>query len=51
MNFFNHVNLGNPESNIGNPASPNASAGRITSTAFFGADLQRNFQLALRFKF
>ena len=51
VNFFNHVNLGNPESFIGNPASPNANAGVISSTAFFGADLQRNFQLALRFRF
>jgi len=51
VNVFNHVNLGNPESFIGNPDNPNSNAGRITSTAFFGADLQRNFQLALRFKF
>jgi hypothetical protein len=51
VNLFNHVNLENPDSNIGNPASPNANAGRITSTAFFGSDLQRNFQFGLKFKF
>jgi hypothetical protein len=51
VNVFNHVNLGNPNDNIGNPANPNPSAGQITSTAFFGADPQRNFQFALKFKF
>jgi hypothetical protein len=51
VNVFNHVNLENPDSNIGNPDSPNANAGRITSTAFFGSDLQRNFQFGLKFKF
>jgi hypothetical protein len=60
VNLFNHVNLGQPDSNIGvpdNPAtpafdpSPNDNAGRITSTAYFGADPQRNFQWALKFTF
>ena len=51
VNFFNHVNLGNPDSFIGNPANPNSHAGVIDSTAFFGADPQRNFQFALKFKF
>jgi outer membrane receptor protein involved in Fe transport len=51
VNLFNHVNLENPDSNIGNPASPNANAGKITSTAFFGNDLQRNLQFGLKFKF
>ncbi|HEV2914809.1 MAG TPA: TonB-dependent receptor [Pyrinomonadaceae bacterium] len=51
VNVFNHVNLENPDSNIGNPASPNANAGKITSTAFFGNDLQRNFQFGVKFKF
>ncbi len=51
VNVFNHVNLGNPESFIGNPASPNANAGVISSTAFFGQDPQRNFQFALKLKF
>jgi len=51
VNVFNHVNLGQPESFIGNPASPNANAGVISSTAFFGQDPQRNFQFALKLKF
>jgi len=51
VNLFNHVNLDLPNSFIGNPASPNSDAGRITSTAFFGNDLQRNFQFALKFAF
>jgi hypothetical protein len=51
VNVFNHVNLDLPDSSIGNPASPNANAGRITSTAFFGTDPQRTFQFALKFKF
>jgi hypothetical protein len=51
VNVFNHVNLENPDTNIGNPANPNANAGRITSTAYFGTDLQRNFQFALKLKF
>src|ERR1051325_79027 len=51
VNLFNHVNLENPDSNIGNPASPNSNAGKITSTAFFGNDLQRNLQFGLKFKF
>ncbi len=46
-NLFNRVNLGQPEGFIGNPASPNANAGRINST--FGP--QRNFQFAAKFKF
>jgi hypothetical protein len=51
VNLFNHVNLGNPNDFIGNPASPNANAGTITSTAYGGTDPQRNFQFALKFKF
>jgi hypothetical protein len=51
VNLFNHVNLGQPDSFIGNPASPNANAGRITSTAFGGQDPQRAFQFALKYKF
>ncbi len=55
VNFFNHVNLGNPDSFIGNFASgrltPSGSAGVINSTAYFGADPQRNFQFAFRLKF
>jgi len=51
VNLFNHVNLGNPNDFLGDPANPNANAGTITSTAFGGQDLQRNFQFALKFKF
>jgi hypothetical protein len=48
VNIFNHVNLGNPDSEIGVPGNNNANAGRITSTAYFGADPQRNFQFAFK---
>ena len=51
MNLFNHVNLGNPDSEVGVPGNLNANAGRITSTAYGGNDLQRNFQFGLRFVF
>ena len=45
-NLFNHVNLGNPDAEIGVPGNQNPNAGRITSTAYGGNDLQRNFQFA-----
>jgi outer membrane receptor protein involved in Fe transport len=51
VNLFNHVNLDQPDTNIGNPLSPNAHAGVISNTAFGGTDPQRNFQFALKFKF
>ena len=51
VNLFNHVNLGNPDGEIGVPGNNNANAGRITSTAFGGTDPQRNFQFALKFIF
>jgi outer membrane receptor protein involved in Fe transport len=55
VNLFNHVNLdlppGGNEVNIGDPASPNANAAKITATAYGGSDLMRNVQLALRFQF
>ena len=51
VNFFNHVNLANPDAEIGVPGNNNANAGRITSTAFGGLDPQRNFQFALKFIF
>lgn len=51
VNLFNHVNLGNPDSQIGVPGNNNSNAGRITSTAYFNNDLQRNFQFAVRFTF
>ena len=55
VNLFNHVNLGNPDAFLGSFLSggrvSNANFGKITSTAFFGNDLQRNLQFAVRFKF
>jgi hypothetical protein len=51
VNLFNHVNLGNPDSEIGVPGNPNPNAGRINSTAYGGNDLQRNFQFGLKFRF
>jgi hypothetical protein len=51
VNLFNHVNLDLPDGNIGNPANPNANAGRITGVAYGGSDLMRNFQFGLKFKF
>ena len=49
QNVFNHVNLGNPNSEIGVPGNLNASAGFITGTA--PNQVQRNLQFALRFAF
>jgi hypothetical protein len=49
QNVFNHVNLGNPNSEIGVPGNLNASAGFITGTA--PNHVQRNLQFALRFAF
>ena len=46
VNVFNHVNLGNPDSEIGVPGNNNANAGRITSTAYGGVDAQRNSRLS-----
>ena len=56
VNFFNHSNLGNPDSFIGSfdatgKLSQNNNLGVINSTAYFGADPMRNFQFALKFKF
>jgi hypothetical protein len=51
VNLFNNVNLGNPDTEIGSPGSPRPNAGRINSTAYFNADLQRNFQFAVKFQF
>jgi hypothetical protein len=51
VNLWNRVNLDQPDSFIGNPASPNAHAGVISNTAYGGTDPQRNFQFALKFKF
>jgi len=33
------------------PGNLNANAGRITSTAFFNADPQRNLQFGVKFRF
>jgi Carboxypeptidase regulatory-like domain/TonB dependent receptor-like, beta-barrel len=49
VNFFNHVNLGQPDSEIGVPGNDNVNAGRITKTAYDGSDSQRNFQFALKY--
>ena len=51
VNLFNHVNLGNPNGEIGVPGNLNADAGRINSTAYGNADPQRNFQFAAKFRF
>ena len=49
VNIFNHVNLGNPNGEVGVPGNDNPDAGRITSTA--GAYEARNFQFGFRFIF
>jgi len=56
VNLFNHVNLGNPDTNLGEFNTrtgkfSNGGFGKITSTAFFGNDPQRNLQFAFRFTF
>jgi hypothetical protein len=51
INVLNHVNLGQPDSEVGVPGNPRPNAGRITSTAFFGSAPQRTAQLGLRFVF
>ena len=51
VNLFNVVNLGNPDSEVGTVTSPRPNAGRISSTAFGGADPQRNLQFAAKFRF
>lgn len=51
VNLFNHVNLGNPDSEVGVPGNLNSNAGRINSTAYFNADAQRNWQFAAKVRF
>jgi hypothetical protein len=51
VNLFNHVNLGNPDSEVGVPGNPNPNAGRINGTAFGGQDPMRNFQFGVKFRF
>jgi hypothetical protein len=46
VNFFNHVNRGNPATNIDSD-----NFGVISNVAYDGNDLMRNFQFGLRFKF
>ncbi|MEE8218553.1 MAG: hypothetical protein V3S03_06265, partial [Vicinamibacteria bacterium] len=52
-NLFNHVNLGQPDSQLGVPGNLNPGAGFITSTAFQsgGINPQRNLQFGLRLQF
>ena len=47
VNIFNHVNLANPDSQVGVPGNDNPNAGRITGTA--GNYNPRNFQFGFRF--
>jgi hypothetical protein len=49
QNVFNHVNLGNPDSEVGVPGNNNPNAVYITGTA--ANSVQRNLQFALRFQF
>ncbi len=51
QNVFNHVNLGQPNSEVGVPGNNNTSAGFITGTAFNNTAPLRNLQFALRFGF
>jgi outer membrane receptor protein involved in Fe transport len=46
VNFFNHVNRGNPATNI-----DSNNFGVISNVAYNGDDLMRNIQFGLRFKF
>jgi hypothetical protein len=49
QNVFNHVSLGNPDTQIGVPGNDNPNAGRITSTA---PNWQaRNLQFGVRLTF
>jgi outer membrane receptor protein involved in Fe transport len=51
VNLFNHVNLGQPDPEIGTPTDPRPNAGRINNTTSFGTDPQRNLQFAVRLSF
>lgn len=50
-NLFNHVNLGFPDSVVGVPGNDNPNAGRISETANFNRDPQRNLQFGVRLVF
>jgi len=51
VNLFNHVNLGQPDREIGTATDPRPNAGRISNTANFGTDPPRNLQFGARFSF
>ncbi len=51
FNVFNHVNLGNPDAEIGVPGNLNDHSGRITSTAYGGQDPMRQMQFAIKVSF
>ena len=51
VNLFNHVNLGFPDRVLGVPGNDNPDAGRISETANFNRDPQRNLQFGVRLSF
>ena len=51
VNILNHVNLANPDSEIGVPGNLNANAGRITHSAYGDTDPLRQFQFGLKYRF
>ena len=51
FNLFNHVNLGQPDVEIGMARNLNTNAGRITQTAYGGADTMRHVQFAMKLIF
>jgi len=51
VNLFNHVNLGQPNREIGTATDRRPDAGRISNTTNFGSDPQRNLQFSLRLNF
>ena len=51
VNLFNHVNLGLPDREVGVPGNDNPDAGRISETANFNRDPQRNLQFGVRLVF
>jgi hypothetical protein len=51
VNLFNHVNLGFPDGEVGIPGNDNPNSGRISETANFNRDPQRNLQFGVRLVF
>jgi outer membrane receptor protein involved in Fe transport len=51
VNVLNHVNLGQPDREIGTDTDERKGAGRISNTANFGTDPQRNLQFSIRLSF